>query len=112
MKWWEIEEVGQPIELVRLPTLRPGIVAVLRPILQAHGASITEEPDGCLVRFPEGTTKHRKFPVVETSRYDIHFPDGYCVLYEIGRDGSTNLCFDAHDIPPEARALFCKDVDP
>jgi hypothetical protein len=74
---------------------------MLRPLLEAHGASIEEQANGCLVRFPEGTTMQRQLPVVQTTRYAIRLPDGYLLLYHVGRDGKTNLWFDPGDRPAE-----------
>lgn len=99
-------EAPQPLGEVVLPPLRPGLADALRPILEAHGASIQEHISGCVVRFPTGTTKQRNWPVVETSRYDVRLPDGCVMLYTVGRDGRTNLYFDAHDLPPDVRERF------
>ena len=99
-------EMPRPLTEVSLPRLRAGLADALRPILEAHGASIDEYVSGCRVRFPAGTMMQRRWPVVETSRYDVRLPDGYLLLYEIGRDGRTNLSFDARDLPPEVRDHF------
>ena len=93
-------ETPQPTREVSLPLLRPELADALRPLLEAHGASIEERASDCVVRFPEGTTMQRAWPFVETTRYNIRLPDGYVVLYEVGRDGRTNLCFDPRDLPP------------
>ena len=105
----EREGRPEPIAQVRLPRLRPGLADALRPVLEAHGATLEEHPDACVVLFPQGTMQHRKFPFVHTQRYTIRFPDGYTLLYEIGRNGGTNLCFDPQDIPADVRARFEDD---
>ena len=99
-------EPPQPITEVSLPPLRPGLTDVLRPILEAHGATLEEHVRGCRVRFPEDTTMQRRWPVVQTTRYDIRLPDGYVLLYEVGRDGRTTIWFDPRDLPPDVRDRF------
>ena len=100
-------EAPQPITEVSLPRLPAGLADALRPILEAHGASIDEYVNGCRVRFPAGTTMQRQWPVVQTTRYDVRLPDGYLLLYEVGRDGGTSLRFDPRDLPPDVRERFC-----
>jgi hypothetical protein len=101
-----IGETPQPIIDVSLPPLRPGLADALRPLLEAHGARIEERVSDCMVRFPAGTVMQRTWPFVETMRYNMRLPDGYIVLYEVGRDGRTNLCFDPRDLPPEVLERF------
>jgi hypothetical protein len=86
----KIGETPQPITDVSLPPLRSGLADALRPLLEAHGASIEERTSDCIVRFPEGTTMQRAWPFVETTRYNVRLPDGYVVLYEVGRTGRTS----------------------
>jgi hypothetical protein len=100
------EGCSQAIALVRISRLRPGLAEALRPLLEAHGATIEEQTDGCVVYFPQGTMQHHLFPFVRTMRSDIRFPDGYSILYEMGREGGTNLCFDPQDIPEDVRVRF------
>ena len=99
-------ETPQPIHEVSLPPLLPGRAEMLRPLLEAHGASMDVQASGCRVRFPEGTTMQRQLPVVQTTRYEIRFPDGYLLLYYVGRDGKTNVYFDPHDLPPSGEEHF------
>lgn len=99
-------EMPQLITEVSLPPFRPGLADALRPILEAHGATLEERISGCHVYFPKGTTMQRRWPVVQTTRYDVRLPDGYVLLYEVGRDGRTNLSFDPRDLPPDVRDRF------
>ena len=99
-------ETPQLITEVSLPPFRPGLADALRPLLETHGVTIEEHANGSRVHFPAGTTMQRKWPVVQTTRYDIRLPDGYTLLYEVGRDGRTNLSFDLRDLPPDVRERF------
>jgi hypothetical protein len=101
-----IGEPAQPLLEVQLPPLRPGVADVLRSVLQAHGGGVEEEALGCVFRFPDGTTKQRLFPQVQTTRYTICFPDGYQLFHTVERNGSCNLWFDQHDLPADVQRLL------
>ena len=99
-------ELPHPITEVSLPPFQPGLADALRPVFEAHGATLEERVGGCRVRFPEGTTMQRWWPVVHTNRYDVRLPDGYLLRYDVLWDGKTNLWFDPRDLPPEVRERF------
>jgi hypothetical protein len=68
----------RPLSQLKTPPLK----AEAKEVMLKHGCRLEENPNECIVFFPEGTTRAELFPRTMTERYHITFPDSY-KLHEV-----------------------------
>ncbi|HBE25325.1 MAG TPA: hypothetical protein DDW33_06545 [Ktedonobacter sp.] len=71
----------------------PPLTEEARKIMLRQGCTLVENPDECIVSFPEGTIRTEIFPRMITERYHITLPNCYKlqVVYDRYREISILL---------------------
>lgn len=79
----------------------------IRTIMHKHGGDLQVFPHHVVFTFPEGTYKVELFPRIESSRYTIHFPDGY-ELHEVvaATTGRVYIHFSLSDLPEHIQKKY------
>lgn len=67
--------IGPPMQLQQLKT--PPLVEEAKTIFRRHGCTFKEHPEGCIIYFPEGTTRREETLRTLSEHYHIQLPDGY-----------------------------------
>lgn len=80
---------AQPLHQLKTPPL----TAEAREVMVKHGCTLEENPDECIVSFPEGTTRTEIFPRMMTERYHIMLPNGYKLQQVYDRFREINILF-------------------
>ncbi|HEX9504232.1 MAG TPA: hypothetical protein VF974_08030 [Patescibacteria group bacterium] len=68
----------RPLSQLKTPLL----TEEAKEVMLKHGCTLEENPNECMVFFPEGTTRTELFPRMMTERYHITLPDSY-KLHEV-----------------------------
>jgi hypothetical protein len=63
----------RPLSQLKTPPLTEEAIEVMLK----HGCRLEENPNECIVFFPEGTTRAELFPRTMSTRYRIRLPDSY-----------------------------------
>ena len=84
--------IGLPTQLLhQLKT--PPLTEEAKEVMIKHGCMLEENPDECIVSFPEGTTRTEIFPRMMTERYHITLPNGYQLQQVYDRFREINILF-------------------
>ncbi len=75
-------------------------------IIEEHGGRLEVLPDRQIVHFPPGTLKRFIWPACHSWRFDLYFPDGYCIMLVETRDGKKLLGFDPQGFPESLKYKY------
>jgi len=77
----------------------PDLVPHVQRVMQEHGGQLEVLPDRQIAHFPPGTLKRFIWPAYYNWRYDLYFPDGYCIMLAETWNGKKLLEFDPKEFP-------------
>jgi hypothetical protein len=73
----KIPKPNIPVEKMTKLHLPTTLYLEAKVTLMKHGCSVTEGEDGCILEFPEGTTREMSYRANISDVLIITFPDGY-----------------------------------
>jgi len=85
---------------VEIEPILPDFVTYVQRVMHEQGGRlevVTESRQ--IAHFPPGTIKRFIWPACYNWRYDVYFPDDYCILLVEFRDGRVGLGFDPREFP-------------
>ncbi len=91
---------------IEIEPFLPDFILHVERIMQEHGGRLEVLADKQIAHFPPGTLKRFIWPACYSWRYDIYFPDGYCILLTETRDGKKLLGFDPREFPKTLKRKY------
>jgi hypothetical protein len=93
-------------ESIDIEPFLPDFIPYVERIMREHGGRLEVSADKHIVHFPPRTLKRFIWPASYNWRYDIYFPDGYCILLTETRDGKKLLGFDPRELPETLKRKY------
>jgi len=87
---------------IEIEPILPDFLEHVQRALEAHGGRL----EGQRAYFPAGTFKRFVWPPAMDSRYDLYFPDGYCVLLIETRQGRNLIGINSVEYPESLKQKY------